>query len=107
MLFGLTNAPATFNIMMDKIFQEHQMFTGVFFDDILVFSKTLEGHKEHLKKVFEELKANKLFINGKKSEFSYKKYDILDILYPRKESNWVMISSKLSKSGQNHKIYMK
>ena len=45
------------------------MFTGVFFDDIIVYSKTLEDHKEHLKKVFEELKAHKIFINGKKSEF--------------------------------------
>ena len=45
------------------------MFTGVFFDDIMVYSRTLEEYKEHLKKVFEELKAHKLFINGKKSEF--------------------------------------
>ena len=67
--FGLTNALATFNRMMDKIFREHQMFTGFFFDDIIVFSKTLKEHKKPLKKVFEELKANKLFINGKKSEF--------------------------------------
>ena len=44
------------------------MFTGVFFDDIII-QKTLEDHKEHLKKVFKELKAHKLFINGKKSEF--------------------------------------
>ena len=54
MPFGLTNALATFNRMMDKIFREHQMFAGVFFDDIIVFSKTLEELKEHLKKVFEE-----------------------------------------------------
>ena len=45
------------------------MFTGVFFDVIIVYSKTLEEHKEHLKKVFGELKAHKIFINGKKSEF--------------------------------------
>ena len=45
------------------------MFTSVFFDDIIVFSKPLEEHKEHLKKVFEELNAHKLFINGKKREF--------------------------------------
>ena len=69
MPFGLTNAPATFNRMMDKIFRQHRIFTGVFFDDIIVCSKTLDEHKEHLKRVFEELKAHKLFINGKKSEF--------------------------------------
>ncbi|MCO5596258.1 hypothetical protein L7F22_050318 [Adiantum nelumboides] len=69
MPFGLTNAPATFNRMMDRIFRPHRSYTGVFFDDIIVYSKTLEEHKEHLKKVFEELHRNKLFINGKKSEF--------------------------------------
>ena len=65
MPFGLTNAAATFNRMMDKIFREHRLFTG----DILVYSNTLEDHKKHLAKVFEELKAHKLYINGKKSEF--------------------------------------
>ncbi|MCO5563944.1 hypothetical protein L7F22_017596 [Adiantum nelumboides] len=69
MPFGLTNALATFNRMMDRIFRPHHSYTGVFFDDIIVYSKTLEEHKEHLKKVFEELHRNKLFINGKKSEF--------------------------------------
>ncbi|MCO5610884.1 hypothetical protein L7F22_065126 [Adiantum nelumboides] len=69
MPFGLTNAPATFNRMMDRIFRPHRSYTGVFFHDIIVYSKTLEEHKEHLKKVFEELHRNKLFINGKKSEF--------------------------------------
>ena len=69
MPFGLTNAPATFNRMMDRIFRPYRSFTGVFFDDIIVFSKTLEEHKEHLKKVFEELRNNKLYVNGKKSEF--------------------------------------
>ena len=52
MPFGLTNAPATFNRLMDCIFCKHRQYTGVFFDDIIVYSKTLEEHKEHLKVVF-------------------------------------------------------
>ena len=40
----------------------------MFFDDIIVYSTALEEHKEHLKKVFEELHRNKNFINGKKSD---------------------------------------
>ena len=55
MPFGLTNAPATFNRLMDKVFCKHRHFAGVFFDDIIVYSKTLDKHKDHLKKVFEEL----------------------------------------------------
>ncbi|MCO5606343.1 hypothetical protein L7F22_060531 [Adiantum nelumboides] len=49
MPFGLTNAPATFNRMMERIFRSHVNFTGVFFDGVLIYSKTIEEHKEHLK----------------------------------------------------------
>ncbi|MCO5601871.1 hypothetical protein L7F22_055997 [Adiantum nelumboides] len=69
MPFGLTNAPATFNRMMERIFCVHRAYTGVFFDDIIVYSKSLEEHKENLKAVFQALQENKLYINRKKSEF--------------------------------------
>ena len=72
MPFGLTNAPATFNRLMDRIFCKHRSYTGVFFDDIIVHSKTLEEHKEHLAQVFKELQKHKLFVNSKKSEFFLK-----------------------------------
>ena len=60
MPFGLTNALATFNWLMGRIFCKHRNYTGVFFDDIIVFSKTLEDHKNHLSQVFQELRENKL-----------------------------------------------
>ena len=44
MPFGLTNALATFNRLMDRIFPKHHSFIGVFFDNIIVHSKTLEEH---------------------------------------------------------------
>ncbi|MCO5555515.1 hypothetical protein L7F22_009060 [Adiantum nelumboides] len=69
MSFGLTNAPATFNRMMERIFRVHRAYTGVFFDDIIVYSKSLEEHKVHLKAVFQALCENKLYINQTKSEF--------------------------------------
>ena len=69
MPFGLTNAPATSNRLMDKVFRKHRNFTRVFFDDIIVYSKTLEEHKHHLKQVFKELREHKLYVNAKKSEF--------------------------------------
>ena len=48
---------------------KHRNFIGVFFDDIIVFSKTLEDHKRHLRQVFQELRQNKLYVKTKKSEF--------------------------------------
>ena len=67
MPFCRTNALTTFDRLMDCIFRKHRHYTGVFFDDIIVYSKTLEEHKEHLRVVFEELRAHKLYVNAKKS----------------------------------------
>lgn len=69
MPFGLTNAPATFNTMMDRIFRPYRHFTGTVFDDIIVFSKSKEGHNEHLAIVFQEMRNHQLYANSKKSEF--------------------------------------
>ncbi|MCO5549888.1 hypothetical protein L7F22_003362 [Adiantum nelumboides] len=69
MPFGLTNALATFNRMMERIFRPHRNFTRVFFDDVIIYSKTIEEHKEHLKVIFQALRDNKLYVNQKKSEF--------------------------------------
>ena len=40
----------------------------MFFDDIIVYSRSLAEHKEHLAQVFKELRAHKLYVNSKKSE---------------------------------------
>ena len=61
MPFDLTNALATFNCIM-----------GVLFDEIIVYSKTIEEHKQHLKVIFQVLRDNKLYINQKKSDFFLK-----------------------------------
>ena len=49
----------------------------MFFDDIIVYSKILEEHKEHLSKVFQELQEHKLYVNSKKSEFFLKEIHYL------------------------------
>ncbi|MCO5566482.1 hypothetical protein L7F22_020159 [Adiantum nelumboides] len=77
MPFRLRNVPATFNRMMDKIFRPLRQSVGIFFDDIIVFSKNEEEHREHLTSVFNELHSNSLLIDGKKSEFFLEEIQLL------------------------------
>ena len=59
--FGLTNAPAYFMNMMNKVFMEElDKFVVVFIDDILVYSATAEEHEQHLRVVPEKLRHNQL-----------------------------------------------
>jgi hypothetical protein len=56
MSFGLTNAPAYFMNLMNKVFMKYlDKFVVVFIDDILVFSKAEEEHEKHLRLVLEKL----------------------------------------------------
>jgi hypothetical protein len=48
MSFGLTNASAHFMYLMDSVFMELDKFIVVFIDDILVYSKSMDEHEEHL-----------------------------------------------------------
>jgi hypothetical protein len=73
MSFGLTNAPAFFMSMMNKVFMEFlDKFIVVFIDDILVYSKNEEEHKEHLRLVLEKLREHQLYAKFSKCEFWWK-----------------------------------
>ena len=65
---------------MDRIFCKYHSFIGVFFNNIIVYSKLLEEHKEHLSKVFHELQEHKLYVNSKKSEFFLKQICYLGLI---------------------------
>jgi hypothetical protein len=59
MSFGLTNAPAYFMYLMNKVFLEYlDKFVVVFIDDILVFSRIDEEHEVHLRLMLEKLKEH-------------------------------------------------
>lgn len=59
MAFGLTGAPGTFQGAMNAtLAPELRKFVIVFFDDILVYSRTYEEHLSHLAQVFQWLSAD-------------------------------------------------
>ena len=59
MSFCLTNAPAYFMYLMNKVFMEYlDKFFGVFIDDILVYSKNEEEHEGHLRLVLQKLREH-------------------------------------------------
>jgi hypothetical protein len=70
MSFGLTNAPAYFMYLMNKVFMKYlDKFIVVFIDDILIFSKMVEEHEDHLRLVLGKLRSNQLYAKFSKCEF--------------------------------------
>jgi hypothetical protein len=70
MLFGLTNAPAHFMNLMNKVFIEYlDRFVVVFIDDIFIYSKSDSDHEEHLRLVLQKLRDNQLHAKFSKCEF--------------------------------------
>lgn len=78
MPFGLTNAPATFQTIINHVFREClDIFVVIYLDDILVFSKTLEEHKQHVHTVLQKLQDAKLLIEPEKCLFYSKQVNFL------------------------------
>lgn len=70
MHFGLTNAPATFQCLMNDIFRPYlRKFILVFFYDILIYSRSLNDHLGHLRTVLGLLNTNQLFAKLSKCRF--------------------------------------
>ena len=82
MFFGLTNSPATFQTMMNDIFQDliTEGVVCVYLDDILIFTETMEEHDRVTRLVLERLRQYKLYLRHDKCEFARTKIEYLGLI---------------------------
>ncbi|KAK1695119.1 hypothetical protein QYE76_011816 [Lolium multiflorum] len=70
MAFGLTNAPVTFQALMNDVLRLFlRRFVLVFFDDIFIYSSSWSDHLRHVKLVLEAMRTHKLFLKRSKCSF--------------------------------------
>jgi len=82
MFFGMTNSPATFQTMMNDIFQNliAEGIVVVYLDNILIFTKTEEEHTQAVQRVLQVLKENKLFLRPEKCKFYKQRIEYLGLV---------------------------
>ena len=87
MSFGLTNAPAAFIELMNRVSHDYlDKFIIVFIDDIFVYSKAREDHETHLRLALERLQSEKLYAKFSKCEFWLDRVMLLGHIVSEKES---------------------
>ena len=82
MYFGFTNAPATFQAMMNNIFEDliREGKVMVYLDDILVFGNDKKEHRKLVKEVLKRLRDNDLFAKAEKCFFEQDKIEYLGMV---------------------------
>lgn len=70
MPFGLSNAPAVFQTLVNDVLRDMLgRFVFVYLDDILIYSRSLQEHQEHVRTVLQRLLENRLFVKTEKCQF--------------------------------------
>ena len=82
MFFGLCNSPATFQTMMNHIFCNliNKGKVVVYMDDIMIFTKTLDEHRQIIQEVLKILHENKLSLKHTKCNFKTKETEYLGLI---------------------------
>ncbi|KAL0395156.1 UNVERIFIED_CONTAM: Retrovirus-related Pol polyprotein from transposon [Sesamum latifolium] len=84
MPFGLTNAPATFSTLMNQVLHEFlDEFVVVYLDDIVIYSRTLAEHVEHLRQVLARLREYELYAKVSKCSFAQETISFLGHIVER------------------------
>ncbi|KAH9270629.1 hypothetical protein BASA83_007236 [Batrachochytrium salamandrivorans] len=99
MPFGLANAPAQFQRMMNSLFQDMiSKFVLVYLDDIVIYSDNLKDHKTHVRSVLRILSDNRLFCKPEKCHFYQTEIRYLGYII---SSNGIRMDSSKIESVQN------
>nr|GEX00175.1 hypothetical protein [Tanacetum cinerariifolium] len=102
MPFGLTNAPSTFQALMNDVFREFlRKFTLVIFDDILIYSKSLEDHVIHLKAILSKMKAHSIYVKETKCVF-----ETTQVKYLGHVISVEGVATNSSKSDEAHRSFL-
>jgi hypothetical protein len=82
MYFSLTNSPATFQTMMNEIFQDliTEGIVSVYLNDILIFTNSLEDHRQITHLVLDRMRKHKLYLRLEKCEFEKTKIEYLSVI---------------------------
>jgi len=81
MLFGLTNAPASFQGYIDNWLRPYlDNFNLCYLDDILIYSTNKKEHEEHVRKVLERLREFGLYCKAEKCEFGVSEIGFLQFV---------------------------
>lgn len=81
MPFGLCNAPSTFQSYINRSLQEYiDVFCSAYIDDIIVFSKTIAEHRDHVKKVLSRLRERRLYLDIDKCHFHQEEITYLGVM---------------------------
>jgi hypothetical protein len=82
MYFGLTNSPATFQTMMNEIFQDliTEGVVSVYLNGILIFTSSLEEHHRITQLVLDRMCEHKLYLQPEKCEFEKTRIEYLGVI---------------------------
>jgi hypothetical protein len=82
MYFSLTNSSATFQTMMNEIFQDliTEGVVSVYLDDILIFTNSLEEHRRITRLVLDCMREHKLYLRPEKCEFEKTRIEYLSVI---------------------------